>query len=136
MPTVLLASLDVPDGLDGIDLSPWLQTDPQPELEGREVYLESLYAYRHYGWAPQKAFVTDDYKLIDSTTPELYGSTRPSGKKQPCRHGRQNNERTIDDSQAMTTQMVISENTADRAELSPERLEQLAASATSPRPLM
>ena len=41
----------------------------------RDLYLESLYAWRHFGWAPQRALVTDTHKLIDSTTPEVYAES-------------------------------------------------------------
>ena len=78
MPTVLsLAGAEAPEGLDGMDLSPWLRPDTEPPAppEARSVYIESLYAWRHYGWASQRALVTGDQKLIDSTTPELYART-------------------------------------------------------------
>ncbi|MEC8423194.1 MAG: sulfatase-like hydrolase/transferase, partial [Myxococcota bacterium] len=74
-PTILaLAGVDGAGDMDGIDLSPWLdpgQVGPLPPSD-RAVYVESLYAFRHYGWAGQRAVVTAETKLIDSTTPELY----------------------------------------------------------------
>jgi arylsulfatase A-like enzyme/Flp pilus assembly protein TadD len=72
VPTVLAAAgIPVPPGLDGIDLGPLIRGEPVP---ARSVYAESLYARYHYGWAEQRALVTPTWKLIDSTTPELYGS--------------------------------------------------------------
>jgi len=127
-PTVLqLAGLDVPDGLDGTDLTPWLKPEAVEELSGREVYVESLYAYRHYGWAPQKALVTDDYKLIDSTTPELYAARDFPERNNLAGPETDKMNALIADLGVMTNAMVGNENTADRVELSPERLEQLAA---------
>jgi arylsulfatase A-like enzyme/tetratricopeptide (TPR) repeat protein len=127
-PTALkLAGMDVPEDLDGLDLTPWLQPNSVEELKGREVYVESLYAYRHYGWAPQKAYVTDGFKLIDSTTPELYTAwdlpekTNLASKQTDTLGELTANLRT------MTTSMVNDDNAATRVELSPERLEQLAA---------
>ena len=73
-PSILAAAgLPVPDGLDGQNLLPWL-SDPQvvESQRDRRIYVESLYAYRHYGWAQQRALVGPQYKYIDSTTPELY----------------------------------------------------------------
>ena len=74
-PTVLsFAGLEGGADMDGMDLSPWLdpgKAGPLPPQD-RAVYVESLYAFRHYGWAGQRAIVTADTKLIDSTTPELY----------------------------------------------------------------
>jgi arylsulfatase A-like enzyme/Flp pilus assembly protein TadD len=75
VPTVLsVTGVGGADDLDGMDLSPWLDpatAGPLPPQD-RAVYVESLYAFRHYGWAGQRAIVTADTKLIDSTTPELY----------------------------------------------------------------
>jgi len=69
-PTVLeLAGLPA-EGMDGRSLVPQLRG--QPGDPTREVVSESLYAFHHYGWAPQRALVSNVDKLIDSTTPELY----------------------------------------------------------------
>lgn len=69
-PTLLdLAGLPT-EGMDGRSLAPVLRGEPAPPE--RSVYAESLYAFHHYGWAPQRALVTATDKLIDSTTPELY----------------------------------------------------------------
>lgn len=74
-PSVLgLLDLPLPEPVDGVDLSPWLR-DPGRDTEvllQRGVYVESLYAWHHYGWAPQRAVVDPYHKLIDSTRPELY----------------------------------------------------------------
>lgn len=72
VPTVLDAvGKPAPEGLDGLDLAPWIR-GTNPPAAPRGVYAESLYAFHHYGWAPQRAFIDDTHKLIDSTTPELY----------------------------------------------------------------
>jgi arylsulfatase A-like enzyme len=72
MPTILAAAhVPAPTGLDGIDLTPLVLGDGAGDA-ARTVYAESLYAFHHYGWAQQKALVTNDRKLIDSTTPEVY----------------------------------------------------------------
>jgi arylsulfatase A-like enzyme/Flp pilus assembly protein TadD len=61
MPTVLaLAGLPAAN-VDGRDLGPRLRGARDP---GREVYLESLYARHHYGWAPMYARVDGEAKLI------------------------------------------------------------------------
>lgn len=56
--------------LDGTSLIATILGGPMDSR--RTVYAESLYAFHHYGWSPQRALVTDTDKLIDSTTPELY----------------------------------------------------------------
>ena len=72
MPTVLAAvGLPVPVGLDGRDLLPLLGGAPPADAD-RAVYAESLYAWRHFGWAPQHALMTPGHTLLDSTTPEIY----------------------------------------------------------------
>lgn len=73
MPTVLGAvGVPVPAGLDGQDLLGSL-AGTHPSQSERSVYAESLYAWRHFGWAPQYLLVTPTHALLDSTTPELYG---------------------------------------------------------------
>lgn len=73
-PTILAAAhVAIPDGLDGEDLLPWIEGTPDPS--GRSIYVESLYAHRHYGWAELRAMVGPSHKYIDSTTPELYART-------------------------------------------------------------
>jgi arylsulfatase A-like enzyme/Tfp pilus assembly protein PilF len=74
-PTVLGAvGLPAAEGVDGIDLGPWIAEQPAA-APARDVYVESLYAFHHYGWAPQRALVAPDHKLIDSTHDELYAAT-------------------------------------------------------------
>ncbi|MFM2246441.1 MAG: hypothetical protein RL071_2515 [Pseudomonadota bacterium] len=73
-PTVLAAAgLPVPADLDGRDLGPQLRGEAGPA--DRVVYVESLYGWRHYGTAPQRALVDPDHKLIDSTTPRVFART-------------------------------------------------------------
>lgn len=72
MPTVLAAvGVAPPEGMDGRDLLPLLG-GAAPADPDRAVYAESLYAWRHFGWAPQYALMTPSHTLIASTTPELY----------------------------------------------------------------
>jgi arylsulfatase A-like enzyme/Flp pilus assembly protein TadD len=57
--------------VDGFDLSGIFLGDYEPPSD-RGLYAESMYGFYHYGWAPQRAWVDGQHKLIDSTTPELY----------------------------------------------------------------
>ena len=122
-----LAGLTVPDGLDGISLAPWLSPTPAEPLKNREVYLESLYAYRHYGWAPQKAWVTDARKLIDSTTPELYDAWDIAERTDLAPSKAEEVATLQSELQQFTEGLVTDDGAAGRAELSDERLQQLAA---------
>jgi arylsulfatase A-like enzyme/Tfp pilus assembly protein PilF len=127
-PTALsLAGIDVPEGLDGVDLTPWLSPEPEPALKGRNVYVESLYAYRHYGWAPQKAWVTDTQKLIDSTTPELYDAWDIQEEDNLAALQADDIVALQAELSGFTETLVTNDSASGRAELSEERLEQLAA---------
>jgi len=128
-PTALAAAgVPAPAGLDGVDLSPALGPDtPSDFLADRDVYVESLYAWHHFGWAPQHALVDMTHKLLDSTTPELYerldlAEQHDLAAAEPVRL-----EEMRGRLDALSEQMVPSEHTADRAELSSERIAQLQA---------
>lgn len=75
-PTLLdAAGVGVPGELDGISLRRWVLPTgaPVPAFRtDRAVYVESLYAWHHYGWAPQRAVVDPLFKLVDGARPELY----------------------------------------------------------------
>ncbi len=92
----------------------------------REVYVESLYAWRHYGWAPQKALVTNTHKLIDSTTPELYGrdDVREASDLAETDPGTVTTLRSALNALGAT---MVPSGAAQRAELDPERVAQLEA---------
>lgn len=127
-PTILdYAGVPIPDGLDGISLKPWIGPEAAEKKPERVVYVESLYAWRHYGWAPQRALVTGQHKLIDSTTPELYvrqdvlevDDLAPDEPKTVT----QLQERVSDLAATMTPVDAM----ASQAALSPERIAQLEA---------
>lgn len=124
-PTVLsLAGAPAFPVADGRDLSGVLRGGEGDAT--RTVYAESLYAWHHYGWAPQKALVDQTHKLIDSTTPELYAKDDAQerddlAQKDAARLG------------AMRTSLgelagrLEPQNTSERAALSPDRVAQLEA---------
>ncbi|MEQ1506543.1 MAG: sulfatase, partial [Myxococcota bacterium] len=68
----LLGALGLPAGdVDGFDLSSAITGDWTPDSD-RGVYVESRYAYVHYGWAVQRAWVDGRSTLIDSTVRRLF----------------------------------------------------------------
>ena len=70
-PTVLDAvGLSAPKRVHGQSLLPMILGE-DVELD-RGVYSESFYPLLHYGWAPLRAFRTDDRKLISAPRPELF----------------------------------------------------------------
>ena len=125
MPTLLgAAGLAIPEGLDGRDLSPWMQGAPGDDAA---VYAESLYAWHHYGWAPQKALITADHKLIDSTTPELYErSDHKEAKNLALDQPAVLQELGIRLRTLEATQLPV-EKATERVELSADRIAQLEA---------
>jgi len=71
MPTILDAvNLDPPAPVHGKSLIPLI--DGEDHDSSRGVYSESLYPLLHYGWAPLRAFRTDDRKLISAPRPEVF----------------------------------------------------------------
>lgn len=128
LPTVLaFAGQPAPEGLDGLSVAPWVgEAGPAP-LADRAVYTESLYPWRHYGWAPQRAITTDTDRLIDSTTPELYGrddlaEVADLAAVQPGRVGALQAQIA-----AMAEAMTPMQGVAGEADRSAERLAQLEA---------
>lgn len=130
MPTALaLADQPVPEGLDGMDLSEWVvERAAQPAAPvDRAVLLEALYGFRHYGWAPQRAIVTDDAKLIDSTTPELYSRGDMAEQDNLSARAAPQVKTLRERIRALYAGMTPDEALSSEAELSPERLAQLEA---------
>jgi tetratricopeptide (TPR) repeat protein len=138
-PTILGATGNpVPTGLDGVDLGATIRGDVPGDAD-RAVFAESLYAWHHYGWAPQEALVTDTHKLLSSTTPELYA--RDDAREEHDLAGADPTrlaalEGRLD---TMVTAMTPT-GTASRADMDPDRVAQLealgylttAADATAP----
>lgn len=70
-PTVLdLAGLAPQDGIDGRSLARAL-FDPRAQL-GHVAYSESYFPRYHFGWQHLRGLRTEDHKLIEAPTPELY----------------------------------------------------------------
>jgi len=128
LPTALeVVGLEIPTDIDGISLLPRIQGVQDAIPADRQVYVESLFAFRHYGWAPQRALVDAEYKFIDSTTPELY-AREDRGEREdlsvelaPTVHLMQARIQVLADS------LEPASETAARVEASPERLAQLEA---------
>ena len=127
MPTLLAAAgVAAPEGLDGVNLLSWLE--PSATVPGdRRVYVESLYAYRHYGWSELRALVGPDHKYIDSTTPELYGRADAGEARNLAEDEKAILESMGAELDAWTAALEPHENVSGSAALSAERLAQLEA---------
>jgi len=125
MPTLLgAAGLPIPEGLDGRDLSSWMGGAPGGDPA---VYAESLYAWHHYGWAPQKALITADHKLIDSTTPELYHRSDAKEAQNLSLHQPAVLQALGTRLRTLEASLLPVEMATERVELSAERIAQLEA---------
>ena len=80
MPTVTeLAGLPIPAGVQGRSLVPLLSGSGR--FEARPVYSETWYPRFHFGWSDLAALQDGRYKLIESTSPELYDLAADPGEK-------------------------------------------------------
>jgi arylsulfatase A-like enzyme/Flp pilus assembly protein TadD len=71
-PTVVsLAGIPVPEGIQGIDLSPWLAGRGSGG-SGRPLYAETVTPTRYYGTSSLLGVIVDGWKYIETTRPELY----------------------------------------------------------------
>ncbi len=128
VPTVLsLTGVPVPEGLDGLDLVPAMEGAPDALPPDRQIYVESLYAWRHYGWAPQKALVDRDRKFIASTTPEIYAATDAHERSNLAPGDPARLAADLGRLDALVATLEPATGTAMPASESPERLAQLEA---------
>ncbi len=130
LPTALAAAgLPLPQDIDGQALSGWLSPEPAPP-EGamdRVVYMESLYGWHHYGWAPQRAVAEGQYKLIDTPTTELYAKADGAEATNLAATQPEQRQRLLDRMDALAAGLLPLEGAASSASLSPDRIAQLEA---------
>jgi arylsulfatase A-like enzyme/tetratricopeptide (TPR) repeat protein len=123
------------EGIDGTDLGPAINgTGSIAARDG--VYVESLYAFRHYGWAPQRALVDKDYKLLLAPQRELYrkiDKTEMTNMADQEPAVAQSMHEKLD---ALMQKMVPAQGVSQSATMSSDRMNQLQAlgyvTATAP----
>jgi arylsulfatase A-like enzyme/tetratricopeptide (TPR) repeat protein len=123
------------DGIDGTDLGPaLLGTGPIAQRDG--VYVESLYAFRHYGWAPQRALVDKDHKLLLAPQRELYRKVDRTEMTNVAEQEPAVAQSMHEKLDALMLKMVPVEGVSESAAMSSDRMQQLAAlgyvTATAP----
>jgi choline-sulfatase len=95
----------------------------------REVYSESFYAHDKFGWAPQSALRTGDFKYVDAPEAELYDLARDPGEEHNLISGhpavaQSLHERLVE---LRTRFAGASSGVPAQAEISPETLSNLHA---------
>ncbi len=79
VPTLLAAAgLDVPKGLDGVDLLGGAGATGQPADRG--LYAETFYPRLHFGWSDLRAWTERRWSLVDGPTPELFDLAADPGQ--------------------------------------------------------
>ncbi len=127
MPTVLLAAgLSLPTPLDGQPLQPWLSGEAPLDTR-RAVYMESLYGWHHYGWAPLRALAVVDSKLIDSPEPEVYRREDSAERANLATTEPALAARLLEEMDGLAVTLVPLEDAASAASLSTEQTAQLEA---------
>ncbi|MCB9746487.1 MAG: sulfatase-like hydrolase/transferase [Alphaproteobacteria bacterium] len=131
LPTILeLVGQPAPEDIDGRSIAEWVdpaRTPPEAEPDDRFVYVESLYAWRHYGWAAQRAIVGKSNKLIDTTTPELYDRS-DYFEEQNLAEQRPEEVKALQDKVAeLAAELAAKGSPAEAAQVSDERMAQLEA---------
>ena len=127
MPTVLTAAgVPLPSPLDGQPLQPWLFGEA-PSTTRRAVYMESLYGWHHYGWAPLRALAVVDSKLIDAPQPEVYLRSDTNERNNLAATKPSLTTALRDSTDTLSVQLVPLDDAASAASLSAEQTAQLEA---------
>ena len=110
----------VPDGLDGVDLSPMLTA---PDTARKGVYMEALSPQQRFGYHPEIAVAEGPLKLIDTPSPRLFDVVADPGELTNLIGQHTDAEARM---RTIAQETWISASTDGEA-MAPEVLEQLAA---------
>jgi len=74
MPTILdLMGITSPKQVQGISLRPYISGQKKEDLDS---YIETVYPFENFGWAPLEGLIHNQWKLIVAPKPELYDLKR------------------------------------------------------------
>jgi arylsulfatase A-like enzyme/Tfp pilus assembly protein PilF len=126
LPTVLgLLGIEVPEGLPGQDLRPLVSGG---SFRPGAHYAESLFGRLHCHWAVLRAWVQDDWKLIEGAGVELYNLAEdPQERDNRAEEEPERVERMRQGLRAALDRMAPHGDSARAVSISPEQEEQLRA---------
>jgi arylsulfatase A-like enzyme/tetratricopeptide (TPR) repeat protein len=116
-----LVGIEPPEGLDGIDLSPFTRGETPDRAP---VYLESENVTQRFGFAPEIAIVDEQWKLMDTPNPLLFDTSTDPGEQQNVLDSHPDQVSLMRETRvAVQSAPPI----ADTADVAPELMQQLEA---------
>ncbi len=124
MPTVCsLLGIEAPAHVQGKDLSPYFDQSRIPG-ENRHIYCESLTPTR-YGAAALLGLVTDRWKYIQTTRPELYDIVEDAGETKNLSAQQPDRARILQDRLKQLLQQTLRNDTSTKVDLDEQAIKRL-----------
>ncbi len=124
MPTVCsLLGIEAPAHVQGKDLSPYFGQN-QPSAQNRYLYCESLTPTR-YGAAALLGLVTDRWKYIQTTRPELYDIVEDAGETKNLLDEQPVRARILQDHLKQILEQTVRKDTSTKVDLDEQAIKRL-----------
>jgi arylsulfatase A-like enzyme/Tfp pilus assembly protein PilF len=124
MPTVCsLLGIEAPAHVQGKDLSPYFGQN-QPSAQNRYLYCESLTPTR-YGAAALLGLVTDRWKYIQTTRPELYDIVEDAGETKNLLAQQPHRARILQDHLKQILEQTVRKDTSTKVDLDEQAIKRL-----------
>lgn len=124
-PTILsLLGIDIPSHAQGKDLSEYLVNNAMPQSEKRYLYCESLLPSK-YGGNSLLGVITDRFKYIQTTRPELYDLIEDPMESENLVEQQPQQARILQEQLKQILEESVIESTEDDFELDTEALQKL-----------
>lgn len=119
-----LLDIDIPENIQGKDLSPYLLRDKNPVPEDRHLYSECMTPTK-YGGNSLLGVITDRYKYIQTTRPELYDLINDPKESKDLIDQQPQQARILQDKLKQILEESVLESTEGDLELDAEALKKL-----------
>ncbi|GAF98152.1 unnamed protein product, partial [marine sediment metagenome] len=124
IPTVCrLLGVEAPAHVQGKDLSPYFGQN-QPSAQNRYLYCESLTPTR-YGAAALLGLVTDRWKYIQTTRPELYDIVEDAGETKNLLAQQPHRARILQDRLKQLLEQTVRKDTSTKVDLDEQAIKRL-----------